>query len=225
MATQAIEVIPSLSLDDAKLRGALSELDATHLKAEGLRQQAMDLQVKSADQRAQAGQLVTELKDAAKLAEAHLTAFEVIAKKVTDYLRQRRLRTTNLCEEARGILNRKMAEYDRLEQEATAKEQAKLNKAAEKRDEEPGVVKPNIPSVAGNVQRVNWKFKVVKAQKIALKYLEPNMVAIGSRVREVMTSGRVENETQEEKLKRWAKNKAQVEKEIGGIEVFEERSY
>jgi hypothetical protein len=40
-----------------------------------------------------------------------------------------------------------------------------------------------------------------------------------------MTSGRVENETQEEKLKRWAKNKAQVEKEIGGIEVFEERSY
>jgi hypothetical protein len=225
MATQAIEVIPSLSLDDAKLRGALAELDATHLKAEGLRKQAIDLQVKSADQRAQAGQLVTELKDAAKLAEAHLTPFEVIAKKVTDYLRQRRLRTTNLCEEARGILNRKMAEYDRLEQEATAKEQAKLNKAAEKRAEEPGVVKPNIPSVAGNVQRVNWKFKVVKPQKIALKYLEPNMVAIGSRVREVMTSGRVENETQEEKLKRWAKNKAQVEKEIGGIEVFEERSY
>jgi hypothetical protein len=225
MATQAIEVIPSLSLDDAKLRDALAELDATHLKAEGLRKQAMDLQVKSADQRAQAGQLVTELKDASKLAEAHLTPFEVIAKKVTDYLRQRRLRTTNLCEEARGILNRKMAEYDRLEQEATAKEQAKLNKAAEKRDEEPGIVKPNIPSVAGNVQRVNWKFKVVKPQKIALAYLEPNMVAIGSRVREVMTSGRVENETQEEKLKRWAKNKAQVEKEIGGIEVFEERSY
>jgi hypothetical protein len=225
MATQAIEVIPSLSLDDAKLRGALAELDATHLKAEGLRKQAMDLQVKTADQRAQAGQLVTELKDASKLAEAHLTPFEVIAKKVTDYLRQRRLRTTNLCEEARGILNRKMAEYDRLEQEATAKDQAKQNKVAERRGEEPGIVKPNIPSVAGNVQRVNWKFKVVKAQKIALKYLEPNMVAIGSRVREVMTSGRVENETQEEKLKRWAKNKAQVEKEIGGIEVFEERSY
>ncbi|MGC2658835.1 MAG: hypothetical protein WA324_12830 [Bryobacteraceae bacterium] len=52
-------------------------------------------------------------------------------------------------------------------------------------------VKPSVPVVAGIKARVNWKFRIVNANKIPRHYLEPNEVAIGSYVRALKQAGEV----------------------------------
>jgi hypothetical protein len=68
-------------------------------------------------------------------------------------------------------------------------------------------VKSGVPKVAGVVQRMNRKFKVVNPQKVKLKYLMPDLVAIGQVARN-------KDLTMEQAMA-----------EVGGIEVTEEPSF
>lgn len=112
----------------------------------------------------------------------------------------------------------------KLLEEAGAKEEAALAEAAGQEQEakqeatkvaEKVEVKSNVPTVAGNVRRVNWKFRVVNAQHVKVQFLCPDEVKIGSSVREAM---RKLDTVKPEDIKR-------VQEEIGGIEVYEDRSY
>lgn len=107
-------------------------------------------------------------------------------------------------------------ESEKRLREAGANEEADKAKAAADADEATAKaaevaaktkVKSEVPKVAGVVQRMNRKFKVVNAQQVKLKYLIPNEVAIGA----------------------IARNKEltieQAQAEVGGIEVWEEPSF
>lgn len=104
---------------------------------------------------------------------------------------------------------------EKLLREAGAMEEAlKVKAAADEEDAkkeavhvaETVEVKPNVPTVQGNVRRVNWKFRIKNPQHVKIGYLCPDEIKIGARVREL-------------------KDAKLAEAEIGGIEVYEDRSY
>jgi hypothetical protein len=68
-------------------------------------------------------------------------------------------------------------------------------------------LKPNTATVAGIIRRTNRKFKVVDARLVKINFLKPDEVAIGEVVRDK------------------TKSIAEVEKEVGGIEVYEDKTF
>lgn len=105
--------------------------------------------------------------------------------------------------------SKKLLEQAGAKEEA-AKAQAVLDEESAKQNAvkvaESVEVKPNVPTVAGNIRRVNWKFRIKNPQHVKVQYLCPDEVKIGARVREL-------------------KDPKRAEEEIGGIEVYEDRSY
>ena len=102
----------------------------------------------------------------------------------------------------------KKREADKLRKEAEEREKAQREQAvrdaeAAKANVQEVSVQPNTPKISGLRQRVNWKFKVVDEAKIPRAFMQPNEQAIGQ-------------------LVRMAKDKAQAEKTIPGIEVWSE---
>jgi hypothetical protein len=141
--------------------------------------------------------------------------------KAAKELKDRRIREINADFKAGKIGAREKA---RLLKEAGAKEEALLAQAAAdeaeaktdaKMQAATTEVRTNIPSISGNVRRKNWKFRVVNAQGVKLDYLCPDEIKIGSTVRDAM---RKLDEVKPEDIKR-------VQEQIGGIEIFEERTY
>jgi hypothetical protein len=113
-----------------------------------------------------------------------------------------------------------LRESEKLLREAGATEEADKAQAALKEEEGKKAaaeaaakieVEPNIPPVHGNVRRKNPQFKVVNAQKVKLKYLMPDSVAIGRVVRGATYESDADVKT--------------IEEEIGGIEIEFERTY
>ena len=96
---------------------------------------------------------------------------------------------------------RKKGEINKREQEKLAKQAAedehKAKEMAAKQAAETAAnvqtvtVKPSVPVVSGIKARVNWRFRIVNADKIPREYLEPNEVAIGSYVRALKQTGEV----------------------------------
>jgi colicin import membrane protein len=78
-----------------------------------------------------------------------------------------------------------------VEDERKAKEMAAKQAAETAANVQTVTVKPSVPVVAGIKARVNWKFRIVNANKIPREYLEPNEVAIGSYVRGLKQAGEV----------------------------------
>jgi hypothetical protein len=98
--------------------------------------------------------------------------------------------------------------------EAGAKEEAELTRISAEKDEADAnaaveaaktKVRANSGAVAGITRRTNWHFTVIDPRLVKLKYLSPDAVLIGEAVRKI-------------------KNKKEAEKEVGGIEVTEDKT-
>jgi len=118
-----------------------------------------------------------------------------------------------------GKITKRQAE--KLLREAGAMEEALKAKAAADQEEaktqsakvvETVKVETNVPIVPGNVRRKNWRFRVVNAQQVKVRYLCPDEVKIGAEVRK-LTKDSTDTD------------KAAIEMEVGGIEIYEDRSY
>lgn len=72
--------------------------------------------------------------------------------------------------------------------------QQQLIELSEKENPSGATVQSARPKVAGARARVNWKFRIVKAQKIPIKYLTPDGMAIGKMVRETEDKKKAEAE-------------------------------
>ena len=123
---------------------------------------------------------------------------------------EERKRREKEIEEQRKAGEIKAREAARLAKEAREAEERERQRAAEDAaktaaEVKPVAVAPSVPKVAGIRARVNWKFKVVNANRIPREFLMPNEVAIGEYVRA-------------------KKNKAASEAAIPGIEVWQEDS-
>jgi hypothetical protein len=98
-----------------------------------------------------------------------------------------------------------IAEADKVQaalDEQDAKAKASVEAAAVE-------VAPNIPTMAGNVKRRYYTFVVTDPQKVGIKYLCPDIVHIGGLTKLVETD----------------EGARLLEKEIGGIEIREKRTY
>jgi len=107
-----------------------------------------------------------------------------------------------------GELKKKEAEAlakQAREQEERDREAAKLEAAKTAASAAPVTVKASIPTVAGIKRRVNYKFRIVDANKIPRVFLMPDEVRIGAMVRA-------------------NKDKTRSEAECPGIECYEEDS-
>jgi hypothetical protein len=87
--------------------------------------------------------------------------------------------------------------------DAAARELSKKQAAETAANVEPVRVESSVPKVAGIRQRLNWKFRIVDANKIPNLFLIPDEVSIGQHVRLL-------------------KDKARAESSIPGIEVWSE---
>ncbi|HVI10514.1 MAG TPA: hypothetical protein VND65_19655 [Candidatus Binatia bacterium] len=78
-------------------------------------------------------------------------------------------------------------ESEKLKREAREAEQRERERAAADAilasNPAPVTVQANIPTVAGSVNRRNWKFEVVDASKLPREYMIPDLVGIGEYVR------------------------------------------
>jgi hypothetical protein len=118
-----------------------------------------------------------------------------------------------------GKITKRQAE--KLLREAGAIEEALKAQAAADQEEakvqsakvvETVKVETNVPIVAGNVRRKNWKFRVIYPQQVKMRYLCPDEVKIGAEVRKL-----TKDSTDQDK--------AAIEMEVGGIEIYEDRTY
>jgi hypothetical protein len=190
MASEIIpEPIPALALPSDFETVALPQLDVIHQKVEATMEQARALEITDAESRIAAGVLVSALKGDSKNAEAVMVPYMTIAQRVVDFIRTKRQRTTNLCEQARMILAGKMSIWDKKEAELAAREQqeaqakiAKQNEREAKQELKTGqiskaefkdkvanpptvTVAAEVPKVAGNVRRVNFSAECIDREK------------------------------------------------------------
>jgi colicin import membrane protein len=141
--------------------------------------------------------------EAQRKADAERREAEVKAKADREQ-RERDLATAR----KKGEINKR--EQDRLAKQAAEDERKAKDLAAKQAQQtaanvQPVKVKPSVPVVSGIKARVNWKFKVINADKVRGEFLMPNEVAIGAAVRDI-------------------KDKAKAEEAVGGIEVWHEDS-
>jgi hypothetical protein len=119
------------------------------------------------------------------------------------------------AEEINELVSRKAEDWKRAEREAAWREQEAINRKAREEQERidakareearakhakipmptppppPVTVVPSVPKVAGIKARVNWKFRIVDANKIPREYLMPDDVKIGQMVRATKVVGEV----------------------------------
>lgn len=183
------EPIPALALPSDFETVALPQLDELHLRVQKTFDQAKALEITDAESRIAAGVLTASLKGDEKTAEAIMVPYMTIAERVVNFIRTRRQRTVNLGVMARGILAEKMTTWDRKEAQRAVKEEEEKQAAIGKQNERDAkqqlkageitkkefkqqvanpptvTVKPNIPAVAGNVRRVNYRAECVDRDK------------------------------------------------------------
>lgn len=159
---------------------ATKNLSGISARTETLADNAKAIKVTDHESRERAGVITANLKAETKNAEAIVTPFETPLKRVLEFIRQKRQKIANRCEEARGILSAKMSDYDRAEEAKAAAERNRQQQAIDKETAKqakqelkagdigkreykervqntPQVnVAPAIPNVVGNVRRINY---------------------------------------------------------------------
>jgi hypothetical protein len=173
------EIVPSSELPG--LENALVTLDTLERDLAPIEARAKEMKVETADEYANAADLIAQLKISQKTGAATLAPFEGILSRVKDFLQTRKQRHKNRAESIHGILTAKMGDYTRREINAAHAEQWRINEEARrKRDAElkaavkagemgkreaaklakepvPEIkVKATIPKVAGVVRRTNY---------------------------------------------------------------------
>lgn len=193
---QLVTTLKDSTVKFGRWQEAKQQLSESLTRTQTLSISAAQLTVKDHESREHAGTINARLKEEAKNAEATLFPFESPLNRILDFLRQKRQQVTNRCTEARGVLARKMSEYDRAEEakaaaernrqqdaiDAETKKQAKQELKAgdigkrefkERVENTPQVnVAPAIPKVAGNVRRVNHSAACTDADKFIMKMIQ-----------------------------------------------------
>ena len=116
------ENIPTTILPPDFVTVAVPRMQAIHKGVEAIVAEVRTLEIKDHESRTKAGLLNTQLKGESKSAEATMTPYTLAADRVVKFLREMRQRTTNLCEQGKGILVEKMGRYDREEEQKAAAE-------------------------------------------------------------------------------------------------------
>jgi hypothetical protein len=109
---------------------------------------------------------------------------------------EERKRREKEIEEQRKAGELKAREAQRLAREAREAEEREKQRAAQDAARMATEVKevkvmPSVPKIAGIRARVNWKFRIVNANKIPREYLMPDEVKIGAAVRAAKQAGEV----------------------------------
>jgi len=106
------------------------------------------------------GEVLSEVRNLRKQGGAQFAPFDLIVDRVRTFLRTKRQKHENACEEIESLCLPKMKAFEREELEATQKEQDKINKQAERKGEAPVEVQPAIPTVAGYRRSTNYYAEV-----------------------------------------------------------------
>jgi hypothetical protein len=162
------ELVPASPIVLDRWTETLSSMDTLEVSVTRLYQDAQALEVKDADSFARAGALIAEIKHNTAESEACLEPYKLKVRKVLDFIQQRFNKNKNRGEEARGILNKKMGDYSRIEREAAAAEEKKLNK----KSAEPVTVAPNLPKTSGVRTTVNYPIEIVDRSKFLNAFLK-----------------------------------------------------
>jgi len=134
------EIIPALAFANP-LETALAANDQFDSRLLPLKAKAADLKVKTKEDYAAIGELLSEVRSIRKNEIIPLwSPFSGVIERVRDYVRQKRQAKENICNEIEAICLPKMKAYEVAEAAATAKEQKKHPE---------GTVAPEIPAVAG----------------------------------------------------------------------------
>jgi hypothetical protein len=144
-------------------------------------------------------------------------------KRQADEKAAKELKDRRVAEIRQDLKDKKITkrQAEKLLREAGAMEESLLAKAAADQEEaktqsakvvETVKVETNVPVVPGNVRRKNWRFRVVNAQQVKMRYLCPDEVKIGAEVRKL-----TKDSTDQDK--------AAIEMEVGGIEIYDDRTY
>jgi hypothetical protein len=144
-------------------------------------------------------------------------------KRQADEQAAKELRERRVAEIRQDLKDKKITkrQAEKLLREAGAMEESLLAKAAADQEEAKSKtpeavakveVKANVPIIAGNKRRKNWRARVINAQAVKIQFLCPDEQAIGAEVRKLGTDATPEDV-------------AAMEAKIGGIEIREERTY
>jgi hypothetical protein len=169
MATQITK--PQVELPSTELPGldsALASVEQFTLQLAPLQEKARTIEVKFPDKSAysEIGEVLSEVRNLRKQGAAQFAPFDLIVDRVKTFLRTKRQKHENTCEEIETVCKAKMKPWEQQELEVTQKEETKLNKKAEKRGEAPVEVQPSIPTVAGYRRTTNYYAEVTDADKL-----------------------------------------------------------
>jgi disulfide oxidoreductase YuzD len=173
MATELIlktkdgAIIPKADLPD--FPQGLVKLEDLETKLIALKAEAKTIKVVDEESFIRAGVIIAEKKSVDKLADAAMTPFDTVLKKVSDFIKVRKLRVKNSGEELAGILEPKMSAYKRdkaakdaadakrIQEELEAKqrqeadEQKRKDVAASKEVKKQRVAQARIDRAAGKI--------------------------------------------------------------------------
>lgn len=184
----SIEILPPDQV--AAFREDLATMEKLHRDLEPVFEEARklrDLKTWDKPTRARAGELVNEYKRAVKDAADTIERWKKVVNRFKEeYILQPERRVANRAEEIKGILTPKMAEWDRLEQEAAEaerkaearKKQEELNRQAELRRQEDERLAKELREKRVEEIRADLKAgkfgdpKTAKAKRQAQKLLE-----------------------------------------------------
>lgn len=172
MATEIIptHVLPPDDLD--KLGIAVREVEDLSLQLPALREKAKTIEVKWPHKESYLaiGAVLSEVRNLRKQGEAQFSPFDLIVDRVKDWLRTKKHKHTNACEEIEALCKPKMKDYERAEAEAARKEQDELNRKALKTGGAPVTVQPDLPSVGGYRKSTTYPVQIIDADKILRKW-------------------------------------------------------
>lgn len=131
-----------------------------------LQEKARSIEVKDKSAYAEIGEVLTEVRNLRKQGGAQFSPFDLIVDRVRTFLRTKRQKHENACEEIESVCKAKMKTFEQEELRAAQAEEAKLNKQAEKKGEAPVTVQPSIPTVAGYRRSTNYYAEVTDADKL-----------------------------------------------------------
>lgn len=152
------------------------------LALESLKGLCEGLVVADASSCQQARELVKKGRDDIKAIEAAAEPERLRIRKALDDLLAARNKMQQQFSAIIDPLDRKVRDWAIAEQEAAAKEEAKLNKG--KRAEDRVEVKPNLTPVPGTRLVIRYKVEVINESKVKREWMTPNLPAIGKKARE-----------------------------------------
>src|SRR6266403_5967061 len=124
-----VEVIPSSELPG--LEKAIHSVEALTIQLYPLRDKAKKLEVKTKPDYMEIGQVLSETRNLRKQGAAYFSPFDLIVDRVRTFLRTKRQKHENACEEIEALCLPKMKAFEQTKIAAAQKEEKQINKKSE----------------------------------------------------------------------------------------------